>query len=119
MPDVLQAIDRMFRQFPRGIRTAEELVDGVLGELAYEERYDLVESTTQRLLREVPEAAVVGFLAWVEGRLTSPPRLMIYADSRAVYRHFDVSTSELWEELQTGAGRERVEAYREELRGNV
>jgi hypothetical protein len=30
-----------------------------------------------------------------------------------------VRTSELWEELQTGAGRERVEAYREELRGNV
>jgi hypothetical protein len=85
--ELLKSMERMLHQYRRGIRTAEELVDGVFGDLAYENCPDLVDLATRRLLDVVPEAAVAGFLAWVEGRLTSPPRLMIYADSRAVYQH--------------------------------
>jgi hypothetical protein len=117
--DLLRAIDRRFRLFQQRALTAEELVDVVLGDLAYQNRYDLVQPITRRLLREVPQAAVAGFVEWDDQRPTSPHRLMVYADSRSVYNHFDVSSPGQWEELQTPDGQARVEAYREELRGNV
>jgi hypothetical protein len=77
-------IGRMLKQEARGIRTRQEVVDGALGFLAYNEQFELVESVLHLLWERFP-GEVKRWIEYVE----APDQLMgmhwvPYYDSRLI-----------------------------------
>jgi hypothetical protein len=77
------ALDKMFKQHARGIRTSQEVVDCALGLLAYKAQFELVEPVV-RLLGARFAGEVKQWVASVERNSDTTSHWMPYNDSRLV-----------------------------------